>query len=405
VDNDGGSMYVKNTPLPLNGVMLLAGLVSLAPLGVDIYLAAIPTMAMSYGVELALVEASIPFFLIGMACGQLLGGPISDQFGRKHTVLGGSLIFCFASSAIVMFQSIEGLWAFRVLQALGAGLTSVSATSVIRDISSGKEGAINLIRVMQVMMVAPLIAPLIGMLIYQSIDWYAIFVFLILYSLMLLGFFLKLAPETSPRSARGNPLVAYGRLIQDSRVWPGLLTVIGAYGVMFSIVIASPTVYMGFFGIEATLFPFVFGANVLAMILASRINMRLLKRRQPGSVIQLGQGLQSLLCSLVLACLLIAPAADAWIIIPALMAIIGCNALIISNNISAITEHFPERAGTSTALLSATGFFSGAGIGSLTGVFADGTPLPMLVVIMAAASLGLLGRWLLKSKPAVAVSS
>lgn len=398
-------MYVKNAQLPLNGVLLLAGLVALAPLGVDIYLAAMPAMAESYGVGLEQIEASISFFLIGMAFGQLLGGPMSDRFGRKRTVLVGVCLFCLASLGIMLFQTVEGLWSLRVLQALGAGLTSVSATSVVRDISSGKEGAINLIRVMQVMMVAPLVAPMIGMVIYQSLDWPAIFLFLILYSLVLLGFFLKLAPETSPKLARGNPVVAYWRLMQNPIVWPGLITVVGAYGVLFSIITASPTVYMGFFGIDATLFPFLFGANVLAMILASRINMSLLRRRQTSQLISIGQWIHCINSLITFGYLLAAEAPNVWLTTIALMSITGGNAFIISNNIASITEHFPERAGTSTALLNATGFFSGAGIGSLTGVFADGTPLPMLVVIMAAASLGLLGRWLLKSKTAVAASS
>ncbi len=377
-------MYTKGSKLPLTGVMLLAGLVALAPLGTDMYLSAVPSMAKAYGVPMGDIELSISFFLIGIAFGQLLGGPLSDRFGRRRLVGNGVVLFSCASLGIVFFNQLESLWALRVVQALGAGLASVAAMAVVRDISSGQDGATNMMRVVQIMMAAPLVAPMLGMVIYQYISWPAIFIFLMMYSLILLFFFLKLAPESSPMAVRGNILASYWHIARDKRVWPGLGSVCGAYGVLFSFITASPTVYMGYFGLEPRLFPFAFGANVIAMMIMGRVSIYLLKRFSPSALVVLGQGVQLLAGGLAVLYLLISSEPSFWVVMMLVMALMSCHALVVSNSISSTTEFFADKAGSATALLSASGFMAGAGIGSLTGIFADGTPLPMAIIMLVA---------------------
>lgn len=377
-------MYTKGSKLPLTGVLLLAGLVALAPLGTDMYLSAVPSMAKAYGVSMGDIELSISFFLIGIAFGQLLGGPLSDRFGRRRLVGNGVVLFSCASLGIVFFNQLELLWALRVVQALGAGLASVAAMAVVRDISSGQDGATNMMRVVQIMMAAPLVAPMLGMVIYQYISWPAIFIFLMMYSLILLFFFLKLAPESSPMAVRGNMLASYWHIARDKRVWPGLGSVCGAYGVLFSFITASPTVYMGYFDLEPRLFPFAFGANVIAMMIMGRVSIYLLKRFSPSALVMLGQGVQLLAGGLVVLYLLISSEPSFWVVMMLVMALMSCHALVVSNSISSTTEFFADKAGSATALLSASGFMAGAGIGSLTGIFADGTPLPMAIIMLVA---------------------
>lgn len=161
-------------PLGVNNIrnllLMLSALTALAPLGTDIYLPAVPSMASRLGVVIHDIEISISFFLLGLSLGQLLGGPLSDQFGRRKLVLAGLVIFSLATLAIIFTTSVFWLWGLRFVQALGGGLAMVNSSAIIRDISSGQAGAANLIRVMQVMMLAPLIAPMLGMLILHFSD-------------------------------------------------------------------------------------------------------------------------------------------------------------------------------------------------------------------------------------------
>ena len=69
--------------------LLLAFLVATTPLAVDAYLPAIPSMAVFYQQSIQDVSTSVSLFLIGYALGQLIGGPLSDRFGRRPLVIMG----------------------------------------------------------------------------------------------------------------------------------------------------------------------------------------------------------------------------------------------------------------------------------------------------------------------------
>ncbi|MDO6805706.1 MFS transporter, partial [Wenyingzhuangia sp. 1_MG-2023] len=98
---------------------------------------------------------------------------------------------------------------FRAVQALGGGLAVVNSTAIIRDLASGREGASAMIRVIQVMMVAPLIAPLLGMFILKLLGWHAILGFLLVYALLLIALFYYRLPETRKVRTGGNRLRNY----------------------------------------------------------------------------------------------------------------------------------------------------------------------------------------------------
>ena len=304
----------------------------------------------------------------------------------------GILLFGSASLAIVFLEQLSMLYGLRVIQALGAGLASVSAMAVVRDISAGREGASNMMRVVQVMMAAPLLAPMLGMVIYRYLGWHAIFLFLVGYCIILLMLFLKNAPETSPMEGRSNFLASYWQLAIDRRVWPGMISIIGTYGVMFSFITASPTVYMGYFGVSPELFPLAFGCNVIGMLIMGQLKIRLLKRYSAASLIVRGQLVQLVAGSLLVGYLLLSDQPQFVVVLLMTVSFISCHSLVVSNSISSTTEYFPDRAGTTTALLSASGFMAGASIGSLTGLFADGTPLPMAVIMLLACLGGVVMR-------------
>ncbi|WP_221801472.1 multidrug effflux MFS transporter [Oceanobacter mangrovi] len=375
--------------MPRALVMMLAGLAALAPLGTDIYLSAVPVMAEAFHAAYHDIEVTVSFFLIGMSCGQLLGGPLSDRYGRRKMVMTGLSLFLLASAAMLMNENLYLLWGLRIIQALGAGLAGVSAMSVVRDMSSGRAGATNMMRVVQVMLIAPLIAPLIGMVILQLAGWRAIFVFLVLYCLVLLVLFYLRVPESSPKQATGNLLGNYWHVIRDRRVWSFLGAMCGAYAGMFAFITASPTVYMDFFGLTSTQFPFAFGANVVAMVLMGKLNIRLLKKHSPSWLIQLGQYMQ-LACSFVmLTYLLLVEQPNFWIALVLTVGFMSCHAIIVANCTSSVQEFFATRAGTATALMASLGFMTGAASGGVAGVFADGTPLPMVSIMFGACVIGI----------------
>ena len=68
------------------GTALLASVVLLtmiAPLATDMYVPAFPRVGSDLHASATEVQLSLTTFFVGMALGQLVGGPVSDQRGRR----------------------------------------------------------------------------------------------------------------------------------------------------------------------------------------------------------------------------------------------------------------------------------------------------------------------------------
>lgn len=113
--------------LPRYFLLYLGALVALGPVAMDAYLPALPTMAEKLGVSIATLSTSVSTFLVGFATGQLLGGPISDQVGRKPVCLLGTGLFIVSSAAIACTESVQAISFLRLLQAFGGGFASITA--------------------------------------------------------------------------------------------------------------------------------------------------------------------------------------------------------------------------------------------------------------------------------------
>lgn len=376
-------------------LFMLAALSALTPLAIDIYLAAIPAIADELDASLHNVEISISLYMISFSIGQLLGGPFSDYIGRRVSVRIGLGIFVLASTITLAVPTLEALWFSRVLQAFGGGLASVNSAAIIRDVSRGREGAANLIRVIQVMMFAPLIAPLLGMVILKLMNWQAIFVFLMCYALCLLVLFHRYQQETRKNRVAGNLFQRYGVVLRERRAWRYIATVCSAYASLLACVTISPGVYMGYFGITEVWFPLYFAFGVLSMLAASRINLRLLKRYEPRQIIDGGQGLQILIGLPLLMYVLLSSAPVFWIVVSGITLLMGCHGFVISNATASTTEYFPDHSATAAALLGAMGFITGGLVGWGTSLMTDGSPTALVAVMAGSAVLGSALRYLL----------
>jgi len=64
-------------------MLLLAGTIALAPFSLDVYIPAMPDMAAAFGVKVVQINYTMSIYLVGFGLGQIFGGPISDQIGRR----------------------------------------------------------------------------------------------------------------------------------------------------------------------------------------------------------------------------------------------------------------------------------------------------------------------------------
>ncbi|WP_250461647.1 multidrug effflux MFS transporter [Microbulbifer litoralis] len=375
----------------------LAALVALTPFSIDSYLPAIPAMADALDTAVARVQHSVSSFLLGFAAGQLLGGPLSDRWGRRTVGTIGLGIY-IASSTLVLFAThVDHLIALRFLQAVGGGFATVICAAIVRDLYSGRQaaGIISLISTM--MLVAPLIAPVIGSLLLAAGGWQSIFIFLLAYAAAMLLLVRMLLPETVSRFSRARrqrgpkrDLVRNYRLVLGSRRALGFLGAQACVsGAMFIYITTAPFVYMEYFRVPAEQFPLFFGTCVLGLIGMVQVNIRLLKVFEPRSILLAGIGLQLFGCSLLLMGTLTG-VKEIWLWMGPLVLVVACIGITGPNATACFLEFFPRVSGSANALYGATLFITGGLLGGLVNGLHTGTLVPIAASMLGCATTALL---------------
>ncbi|MCC9625822.1 Bcr/CflA family multidrug efflux MFS transporter [Thalassospira sp. MA62] len=382
------STTTPDAPLnPKRLAILLAALVAVAPFAIDTYLPAIPAMARDFGEATHAVEVSVSTFLIGFALGQLIGGPLSDRIGRRPIALTGLTIYIITSAIITTVDSAASLNVMRFIQAIGGGFSIVIVGASVRDLFDGKEAARMFALIAVIMMIAPLAAPTVGSLLLVWSSWQSIFFLLIGYgSLMLCIVYLKLPETTKMRTHRYPGPVrrvwwTYFEVLRTRKAVGFMLTHAGASAVMFSFVTDSPFMYIDFFGVSEAVFPYLFGANVIVIVICNRLNNPLLKRLECHQILKIGTCIQLIsTIGLFVAVNVFEP--TLYTVVPFIMFSVGLIGLTAPNATASFMQYFPYIGGTATALLGTIQFATGAVAGMVISHFHDNTLLPITISML-----------------------
>ncbi len=381
------AMNAPSTDLnPKRLALLLAALIATAPFAIDTYLPAIPAMAADFGASTHAVEVSISTFLIGFALGQLVGGPISDRIGRRPIALTGLVIYVITSAIITGVESSFSLNIMRFLQAIGGGFALVVVGASVRDLYDGKEAARMFALIAVIMLIAPLVAPTVGSALLVWFNWQAIFILLVVYgSAMLLLVWFKMPETTKYRPRYAGPARriwwTYLGVLRTRKAVGFMLTHTGASAVMFSFLTDSPFMYIDFFGVSPAVFPYLFGCNVIVIVICNRLNNPLLRRLECHQILIIAAGIQlaAVIC-LFLAINVFEP--TLYTVVPFVMVAVGMIGLTAPNATASFMQYFPHIGGTATALMGSIQFATGAFAGMLIGHFHDGTLLPVTISML-----------------------
>lgn len=64
-------------------IVILGSLTAFGPLAIDMFLPGLPNISHDFDISASTTQLTISFFMIGLALGNFLAGPISDITGRK----------------------------------------------------------------------------------------------------------------------------------------------------------------------------------------------------------------------------------------------------------------------------------------------------------------------------------
>ena len=201
-------------PRALPWILLL--LTVFGPFSMDLYLPALPALTLELEASTSVAQLTVTACLVGLAAGQLLAGPASDQHGRRRVLLAGVSAYVVTSLLCALSPSIELLIVARFVQGLAGGAGIVIAQAAGRDVFEGRE----LIRFYGRLAVAgptaAIVSPVIGGLLNAVVPWRGLFGFLALVGVVLLVLTATWFTETLPPERRtGGGL---GRTGADLRV-------------------------------------------------------------------------------------------------------------------------------------------------------------------------------------------
>ena len=259
-------------------ILILASLTALAPFAIDTYLPAFEVMEDDLATNSNFIQQTLTFYLVPYTIMTIFHGAISDSIGRIKTIKYGMSLFILGSIGCVFATSIEMLWISRLIQGVGAGAGNVVARAMVRDLYSGATAQKVMATIQIIFGIAPAIAPMVGGLL-LGISWQAIFIFLIIYSVLITIFSVNFLPETISKQNQlpfnfESVLSRYRDLMNDKNYIFLILAVSFNFSAFFLYVLSSPIFLMQHLNLSSSQFGYLFIPTVTGMILGSFISKK-----------------------------------------------------------------------------------------------------------------------------------
>jgi DHA1 family bicyclomycin/chloramphenicol resistance-like MFS transporter len=370
----------------LEFVALAAAMMSTQAIAIDAMLPAFPIIVRALHIANENhVQWIVTAYMVGLGCGQLAWGLMSDRFGRRPILIGGLTLYVAAALLAGLAGSFHTLLVWRFIHGLAAA-SVVVARSVIRDLYSGRHMARVMSLTFMVFLMVPIVAPSIGQLILLAAPWRYIFILCGVFAAVVCIWAAVRLPETLHPEYRLTLSVSHIagaiRLVVSNRA---SLCYTLAMSVMFAGIMAYVGMVQQIFGevfhvpnLMPTMFALCAAFMGIAAFLNSRIVERLGMRRISHTALLtyiIITGLHTVIATLGVEQL--------WMFVAFQSATMACFALSISNFGAMAMEPVASVAGIGASLQGFVSSLGGALLGAIIGRQFNGTLVPL-----AAGSLG-----------------
>lgn len=369
-------------------LMLLVAMTGVAPVSLYMLVPALPVLATSFDSDVSVVQMTVSLYMVGIACSQIIMGPLSDRYGRRPVMLGGLALMVVATIGGIFAATLPQLIVARFLQALGGASGMVISRAIIRDLYSRDRIASMISLVIAVMMIAQMLSPLAGGLLEISLGWRSIFYALTALSIVTFAGVALALPETrriDDRKANGS-FTDGARGLLSSRAFIGyVLCQVLASSIIFTFAGAGPYVVVNQMGRSSAEYGAWFATSGFAYLVGNLCCVRFAPRHSLekliwfGLVMQLAGSFLNLLWGVMGL-----NQVPSWLFITHMIIMFG-NAFTMSNSAAGALSIRPHVAGTASGMM---GFLQ-MGFGSLCsqfGAWLGGnftTPVSLNIAILA----------------------
>ncbi len=335
--------------------LLLGGLAMFGPFSIDTIFPAFPAIGAQLDADKVAIQQTISVYLVAYALMSLVHGPLSDGIGRRRVIIGGLVVFTFASIGCALSRDLTTLLAFRALQGLSSGVGLIVGRAVIRDVLHGEAAQRLMSQVSMIFGIAPAIAPIIGGWILGWSAWPVIFWFLALFSVVLLAVTWLGLPETHAKEARlplrmGSLVRDYVAIFANSRFQRLAAASAFNFAALWLFIASAPAFVVDHLGLGESDFGWFFVPMIGGMVTGSFVSGRFAGKVSGEKLVRIGFIASAVAMVLNLAYTLLVERAEVpWAVIPISINAFGI-ALVFPIVTLAILDMYPRQRGSASSL-------------------------------------------------------
>jgi len=361
-------------------------------LAILMFLPAMPVIKSVFAASDAMVGLTYSVALLVMAFATLVYGSLSDRYGRRPMLLTGLFLFTFGSGLSGIADSVSGLMAGRVIQALGAGCGVTLARAIARD-AYGSDGLVKVIAYLSMAYtLGPMIAALFGGALIDLAGWRSMFGFAAIAGALIAAASYAVLYETHPKEEiRRRPsgyLEDYTALFSHARFTAFVLQTGLASGVFYAMAAAASFLMKDYLGRSATEFGAYFMAFPVGFLAGSLLSSRLSHRFGIENMVLAGSAINFLAVLLQSVWILAGHLSPIIIFIPGFLVTFGQGIALPNAQVGAMRV-IPRLSGTAAGIGVFFQMFLGAVFAQIYSLLADGTPIPMVTTVLTGSILTL----------------
>jgi MFS transporter, DHA1 family, multidrug resistance protein len=378
-----------DAPPPYWLIAILAAVTATGPFAMQIFLPALPAIQISFAVTPATAQLTLSASMVAIAVAMLIYGPLSDRYGRRPILLLGLAIFVVGSLGCALARDIHTLIAARIVQAAGGAAGMVLARAVARDLYGPRRAAGVIARLTVVMVAAPMIAPAIGGVVVDVANWRAIFALVCIAGIVVIGAVVVMFRESHRAEDRMDSaavmLRGFAQLLASKRFVVLALYPAFSSTIFYSFISGAPYVMVGLLHRPATEYGLYFILVAGGFMLGNFASVRLTERYAPLSLMRVGMliALAGVLTSI--AFVAAGKLGPLTLFLPVMLAQFG-QGIGLPNAQAEVINAFPMRAGTASALPSFSQMMFAAIASQILGLLQNGTPWPLLLLMLVGAT-------------------
>ncbi len=364
--------------------VFLGMLAAIAPLSTDMYLPALPEMMEDFGVVPSMIQLTLTSSMAGMALGQIVAGPVSDEKGRRKPLMIGMLVFVVSSAACVFVKSIYIFLVFRFIQGCSGGAGIVIARAIARDVCKGPALTRFFSMLMLVNGLAPILAPVIGGQILRFSTWEGVFVLLTVIGIVLTICTMVMTETLSVRRRIEGGVFAslkgFKGLFSQKYFMGHCIMQCFGFAAFFAYISGSSFVFQNIYHVSPQVFSLIFGVNGIGLMISGALTGRLAGRVADWKILRTALYIAFIGSVLLLAGFIVHMPLPAVIVV--LFFTVSTLSCMATSSFSLAMQAQGRNAGSASALIGFFSMISGAVMAPVVGIAGSYTAIPMGIVIV-----------------------